>query len=52
MSNNKYIDTYIDNYARAFRGFIKGRYIVNIGGLKDFVAADDSDVTSLINKLQ
>lgn len=52
MSNNKYIDTYIDNYARAFRGFIKGRYIVNIGGLKDFVATDDHDVTSLINKLQ
>lgn len=50
--NNKYIDIYINNYVKSFRSFITSKYIVHIGGLADFIAADDHDVLLLINKLQ
>lgn len=50
--NNKYIDTYIDNYVKSFRSFIKSKYTVHIGGLADFIAADDYDVLLLNNSLQ
>lgn len=49
---NKYIDTYIHNYVRAFHGFMPNKYMVNIGGLADFIAADDYDVSVLLCKLQ
>ena len=49
---NRYIDIYIDNYVRPFRGFIKGKYTVNIGGLGDFIAKGDFDVPFLLYKLQ
>lgn len=49
---NKYIDIYIDNYVKPFRDFITGRYRVCIGGLADFIAVDDHDVTLLLRKLQ
>lgn len=50
--NNKYIDTYIDSYVKSFRSFITSKYTVHIGGLADFIAADDHDVLLLTNKLQ
>lgn len=50
--NNKYIDIYINNYVKPFRGFITCKYTVNIGGLADFIAVDDYDVSLLTNKLQ
>lgn len=49
---NKYIDTYIDNYVKAFRNFITGKYMVCIGGLADFITVDDDDVIYLLHKLQ
>lgn len=55
--NNKYIDIYINSYVRPFRSFITGKsavpqYAINIGGLADFIAADDHDVPFLLHKLQ
>lgn len=49
---NKYIDVYINNYVRQFRNFITNNYIVNIGGVAGFIAADDHDLSFLLNKLQ
>lgn len=49
---NKYIDTYIDNYVKPFRGFITGKYMIGIGGLADFITVDGHDVTYLLHKLQ
>lgn len=49
---NKYINTYIDNYVKPFRGFITGKYMVYIGGLADFITVDDHDVSILLHKLQ
>ena len=49
---NKYIDVYINNYVRQFRNFITSNYIVNIGGVAGFIAADDHDLSFLLNKLQ
>ncbi len=49
---NKYIDTYIHNYVKPFRGFITNRYMVKISGLADFIAVDDHDVSLLLHKLQ
>ncbi len=51
-ANNKYIETYIDNYGKPFRSFITSKYTINISGLKDFIAIDDHDVFLLTNKLQ
>lgn len=48
---NKYIDIYLDNYVRPFRSSCRGRYMVNISGLANFITIDDQDVTFLINKL-
>lgn len=50
--NNKYIDTYINNYIKPFRSFITSKYIVNIGSLADFIVADNHDVSFLLHKLQ
>lgn len=50
--NNKYIDIYIDNYVKSFRSFITSKYTVHIGGLADFIDADDHDVLLLTNRLQ
>lgn len=50
--NNKYIDTYINNYIKPFRGFITSKYTVNICGLADFISVDNHDVYLLINMLQ
>lgn len=49
---NKYIDVYINNYVRQFRNFITSNYIVNIGGVAGFIAADDHDLSFLLRKLQ
>ncbi len=49
---NKYIDTYLNNYVRLFRSFIKSLYTVNISGLDDFITADDNDLSYLIHELQ
>ncbi len=49
---NKYIDVYINNYVRQFRNFITSNYIVNIGGIAGFIAADDHDLSFLLRKLQ
>lgn len=49
---NKYIDVYINNYVRQFRNFITNNYIVNIGGVAGFIAADDHDLSFLLHKLQ
>lgn len=49
---NEYIDTYIDNYVKPFRDFIANKYMVYIGGLADFIAVDDHDVSILLHKLQ
>lgn len=49
---NKYINTYINNYVKPFRDFITSRYVVDIGGLANFVTADNHDVSFLICKLQ
>lgn len=49
---NKYIDVYINNYVRKFRNFITSNYIVNIGGVAGFIAADDHDLSFLLRKLQ
>ena len=49
---NKYIDVYINNYVRQFRSFITSDYIVNIGGVAGFIAADDHDLSFLLRKLQ
>lgn len=35
--NNKYIDTYISNYIKPFRDFIKSKYIVNKFNLSKIV---------------
>ncbi len=48
---NKYIAVYLDSYVRSFRSSCRSRYTVNIGGLANFIAIDDLDVTFLINKL-
>ena len=50
--NNKYIDTYINNYVMPFRSFITSKYTVNIYGLADFIATGDHDVNYLTDKLQ
>lgn len=50
--NNKYIDTYISNYIKPFRDFIKSKYIVNIDGLADFIDVDNHDVSLILHKLQ
>lgn len=49
---NKYIDVYINNYVRQFCSFITSNYIVNIGGVAGFIAADDHDLSFLLRKLQ
>ena len=49
---NKYIDTYINNYVKPFRNFITSKYVVNIGGLAGFIAANDHDLSFLLRKLQ
>ena len=49
---NKYIDIYINSYVKPFRSFTTNRYLVNIGGLAGFIAADDHDVSFLLHKLQ
>ena len=49
---NKYIDTYINNYVKPFRNFTTSKYTVTIGGLADFIAADDHDVFLLTGMLQ
>ena len=49
---NRYIETYINNYVRKFRGFTKSKYTVNINGLADFIAADNHDVSFLLQELQ
>lgn len=49
---NKYIDTYINNYVKPFRYFITDKYTVCIGGLADFIAVDEHDVSHLLHKLQ
>lgn len=49
---NKYIDTYINNYVRQFRSFIKSKYKVNIWGLADFIVTNDYDVPFLLYMLQ
>lgn len=49
---NKYIDVYINNYVRQFRNFITSNYIVSIGGVAGFIAADDHDLSFLLRKLQ
>jgi FkbH-like protein len=49
---NKYIDVYINNYVRQFRNFITSNYIVNIGGVAGFIAADDHDLSFLLRNLQ
>lgn len=49
---NKYIGVYINNYVRQFRSFITSNYIVNIGGVAGFIAADDHDLSFLLRKLQ
>lgn len=49
---NKYIDTYINNYVKPFRSFITDKYMVNIGGLADFIAVDEHDLSLLLHKLQ
>ena len=49
---NKYIDIYINSYVRQFRNFITSNYIVNIGGVAGFIAADDNDLSFLLRKLQ
>ncbi|MCM1311680.1 MAG: HAD-IIIC family phosphatase [Roseburia sp.] len=50
--NNKYIDTYIENYVKPFRSFITSEYTLNIGGLADFITVDDYEVSLLLHKLQ
>lgn len=50
--NNKYIDTYIINYIKPFRDFIKSKYIINIDGLADFIDANDRDVSLILHRLQ
>lgn len=49
---NKYIDVYINNYVKQFCSFITSNYIVNIGGVAGFIAADDHDLSFLLRKLQ
>jgi len=49
---NKYIETYIDNYVKPFRGFITSKYMVCIVGLADFITVNNHDVTLLLHKLQ
>lgn len=49
---NKYIDTYINNYIKPFRGFITSCYTVCIGGLADFITVNEHDVSILLHKLQ
>lgn len=49
---NKYIETYINNYVRPFRVFVTTKYTVNIGGLADFIVADEHDVLFLLHELQ
>ena len=49
---NKYIDVYINNYVRQFRSFITCNYIINIGGIAGFIAADDYDLSFLLHRLQ
>lgn len=49
---NKYIDIYINNYVKHFRDFITNKYIVNIGGIAGFIAADDHNLSFLLHKLQ
>lgn len=48
----KYIDIYIDNYVKSFRGFISVKYKVCISGLANFITVDDNDVSLLLHKLQ
>lgn len=50
--NNKYIDTYINNYVKPFRDFVKSKYTINIDGLAGFVDVDDQDVSFILHKLQ
>lgn len=49
---NKYIDVYIDSYVRSFRVFITDKYMVRIGGLANFITANDYDLSLLLHKLQ
>lgn len=49
---NKYIDVYFNSYVRQFRNFVTSNYIVNIGGVAGFIAADDHDLSVLLRKLQ
>lgn len=49
---NKYIDTYINSYVRSFRGFNTDKYMVRIGGLANFITANDYDLSLLLHKLQ
>ena len=49
---NKYINTYIDSYVKSFRSFCTNKYRVNIGGLANFIASTDHDLSVLLHKLQ
>lgn len=49
---NKYVDIYINNYIKPFRGLITSKYTINISGLLGFIAGEDQEVALLINMLQ
>ena len=49
---NRFIDIYINNYVKRFRNFNTSSYMVNIGGIANFIAADDHNLSFLLHKLQ
>lgn len=49
---NKYVEVYLNNYIKQFRGYISKKYNIKIGGLADFVTESDGTLSYLLANLQ